>query len=106
MKKFSKVISLVLLVVVISSLFVPALAEGWQTRYGTENLSTSSGTAVHVKNLQIDLNKYFRFRALTEDGVFGKNTKSYVIQFQRKMGITADGIVGSATKSALWNALY
>lgn len=35
------------------------------------------------------------------DGVFGQDTYSAVVRFQRKNGLTADGVVGSATAAAM-----
>ncbi len=40
--------------------------------------------------------------AVSQDGIFGKDTKDAVTAFQNMMQLTPDGIVGSLT----WNALY
>jgi peptidoglycan hydrolase-like protein with peptidoglycan-binding domain len=42
---------------------------------------------------------------LRDDGIFGKETRKRVIQFQKDSGLTQDGIVGNDTKGAIGRAL-
>ena len=37
----------------------------------------------------------------TADGVYGNNTRSAVLRYQRRNGLSADGIAGNATRSAI-----
>ncbi len=39
---------------------------------------------------------------VTQDGVFGPNTRNAVVEFQKTFGLTRDGVVGPAT----WSKLY
>lgn len=52
-----------------------------------------------VKALQAALNR--AGWKLTQDGIFGENTKVAVIAFQAKMGLTRDGICGPKTWAKL-----
>ncbi|MBD2200872.1 MULTISPECIES: peptidoglycan-binding protein [Calothrix] len=52
-----------------------------------------------VKALQSLLN--YRGAGLTVDGVFGANTETRVLEFQRAVELLADGIVGTKTWSAI-----
>lgn len=52
-----------------------------------------------VKALQTLLN--YRGAGLTTDGIFGANTETRVIEFQRAVQTTVDGIVGTRTWGAL-----
>ena len=40
--------------------------------------------------------------SLTVDGIFGPETHSATVEFQKSMGITADGIVGQQTLQAMF----
>ena len=42
------------------------------------------------------------FLELTDDGIFGKNTQTKLIAYQKGAKLTADGVAGSAT----WGAIY
>lgn len=54
----------------------------------------------NVKEVQKLLNQHGY--ALAEDSIWGPNTYSAVVNFQKSHGLVADGIVGYNT----WNALY
>src|SRR6185503_19538773 len=69
----------------------------------------SSGTAVR-RLQQFLLNvfpayrnsvRYMPGRPLTVDGVFGRQTETWVKEFQRRTGLSQDGVVGKATHSKL-----
>jgi N-acetyl-anhydromuramyl-L-alanine amidase AmpD len=48
--------------------------------------------------------RYLQYRlGIAADGVFGDNTRTQVVRFQRKNGLAADGIVGTLTWSKLIN---
>ena len=53
-----------------------------------------------VKKMQQKLKNWGYYKGAV-DGIFGAQTKSAVIYFQRKNGLTPDGIVGKKTLSAL-----
>lgn len=55
-----------------------------------------------VKSVQGSLNTALApSPGLTVDGIFGRNTRNAVINFQRRAGIGVDGIVGPITRSKL-----
>lgn len=100
MKNLVRFISTILLIALISSIAVPALASGWEERYGTKTLRANDGSnnPKYVKNLQSDLREALG-TPLVIDGKFGESTRKAVITFQRREGLTADGIVGNKTSS-------
>ena len=53
-----------------------------------------------VRTIQQKLKNWGYYKG-NVDGIFGSQTKSAVISFQKKNGLTADGIVGNATLRAL-----
>lgn len=69
-----------------------------------ETLSEGSRT-IPVKLLQRLLNKKGANPRVTEDGVFGPNTRSAVLAFQSRERIAQDGIVGANTWSRLGIAI-
>ena len=77
-------------------------AVNWQV---PGNLS-SGASGQSVRQLQFMLravSEYVnRIPPVTEDGIFGPQTRNAVFAFQRFAGLTPDGIVGPAT----WSALY
>ena len=105
MKNLVRFISTILLIAMISSIAVPALASGWEERYGTKTLRMKGSNDIkYVRNLQSDL-KATLGEPLAVDGIFGNATRNAVIKFQQREGLSADGVVGSKTKQALWNAV-
>jgi hypothetical protein len=62
---------------------------------------TNSG----VKALQTALNKCYAARLVT-DGVYGKRTRSWVIEVQRREGLLKDGEFGSQTLSYMYWPMY
>ncbi|MDP4147348.1 MAG: peptidoglycan-binding protein, partial [Bacillota bacterium] len=59
---------------------------------------------IAISDLQSALTK-LGYDTYGVDGVFGQNTKSAVIAFQRDNGLTQDGIVGNQTKDAISAAI-
>ena len=53
-----------------------------------------------VKTIQTKLKRWGYYNG-SVDGIFGTQTKTAVMYFQRKNGLTVDGIVGSATAKAM-----
>jgi len=72
---------------------ITVMVEIRQLQYGSKGAD--------VRSLQTLLNEKAASRHLVVDGDFGNNTKSVVMDFQRKKGLAVDGIVGRNT----WNAL-
>lgn len=62
----------------------------------------SRGTA--VTTLQKNLTS-LGYDTKGADGIFGNNTKTAVLEFQKAYGLTADGIVGTATQNQINTAL-
>lgn len=77
-------------------------AVNWQT---PQNLS-SGASGQSVRQLQFMLRVLAEYindiPPVAEDGIFGRQTRSAVVAFQRFADLTQDGIVGPAT----WSALY
>ena len=78
--------------------------EPWQERYSKNTLKRGQ-SSTYVKNMQTDLNKV-GYSCGTPDGIFGSNTETAVINFQKANKLTADGEVGSGTKPVLYNASH
>ena len=102
MKNTKKILALALVIVSVFAIALPALAEAWTSRYGSE-VDRNSGTNNQVMAVQTDLNKYFGYQRLTVDGYFGDNTEDAVKDFQRAYGLTADGVVGPKTMAKLYD---
>lgn len=56
-----------------------------------------------VEELQRDLQRVLDMD-IGADGIFGKDTRAAVMEFQRRSGLTVDGVVGPATLKALAKA--
>lgn len=84
--------SLLLFGVMAAAIFPAATAVSETVKQGS-----SGATVKQVQQKLKDLGYYNG----AVDGVFGENTKSAVIKFQKAKGLTADGVAGSATLSAL-----
>jgi hypothetical protein len=79
--------------------YVNDLENNWQTKPAfkiTQTLKLGM-KGEQVKELQ-------RILGISQDGIFGKNTLSAVIAFQKKNGLTPDGIVGKNTINKLYGA--
>jgi hypothetical protein len=53
-----------------------------------------------VRRLQQSLNWCYGYH-LTEDGIFGPNTRNALVGMQRRVGTSADGIYGPNTRAAM-----
>ncbi|SHG86363.1 Putative peptidoglycan binding domain-containing protein [Thermosyntropha lipolytica DSM 11003] len=67
--------------------------------YGLDNLRLGS-RGTYVQNLQRDLT-FLGYDTKGVDGIFGSNTYSAVVRFQRDHNLYPDGIVGRQTKEVL-----
>ena len=63
--------------------------------------STGSDVLKMQRYLNIISNVYTSIRKLAEDSIFGNNTRSAVVSFQRIFSLAADGIIGENT----WNKI-
>ena len=63
--------------------------------------SPSVGSNTYYAWVQKVLNGLFPDANIAVDGIFGKQTRSYVALFQQIVGVNADGIVGAETDSWL-----
>lgn len=102
MKGVVRLLAMTVLIVMVSAVVVPVIAESWQTRYGPGTLEEDD-VGPYVKNLQTDLKRAQCFTAVT--GTFDADTVNAVKRFQAQKGLTVDGKAGPATKSALWNTI-
>ncbi|MFI1172322.1 peptidoglycan-binding protein [Streptomyces melanogenes] len=67
-----------------------------QAKPGVANIGTGSGNKAGIKCVQRAFNAYAGTK-LTVDGVYGKNTKDAVVNFQRFWHLPVDGVVGPNT---------
>lgn len=101
MKKFVKIIALALILVSVGigvSVTLSPQTNNVQTVYALTLKQGSRGE--QVKTMQKKLKNWGYYNGAV-DGIFGKQTKTAVIRFQKNNGLTADGIVGAKTLSAL-----
>lgn len=97
-KKVSfKVCTLLLLTLFIFGGFSTLMAA--DSKYGNDNLRLGS-KGTYVQNLQRDLT-FLGYDTKGMDGIFGSNTYSAVIRFQKDNNLTSDGIAGRQTKEML-----
>ncbi|MGI6635418.1 MAG: hypothetical protein ACOX7B_09635 [Christensenellales bacterium] len=88
----------------------------WETRYGTINYKNPSPKNELFKNVQADLNTFFKRNnlegyavyPLTIDGVMGNASEVAVMVFQQKAlnDTDPDGIVGPIVKSNLYRIIH
>lgn len=100
-KGISKVLLLpILLALVVAFVSQPQSASAHHSNSFSGFPTVKSGsTGNYVKFLQASLD--LRYSPGPIDGIFGSQTRSAVIAYQKSKGITADGIVGPNT----WNKL-
>lgn len=87
MKKYGKIITVAVLIVLCCGITVSALS-----KIGSQS--------EEVRSIQQALKDKGYFNS-NVDGIFGTKTKNAVISFQKDNGLTADGVVGSQTLKAL-----
>lgn len=85
MKKIKVLISVILAISLIVTLFISVSA---LSKYGSRG--------AEVKEIQTRLKKWGFYNGKV-DGIYGTATKNAVIKFQKKYGLTADGIAGKKT---------
>lgn len=99
MKNMKKILALALVVMSVMAIALPAMAAGWESRYGPGELNSNSnyaGVHRHVRNLQKDLIKLgYDLGPDGADGYYGSYTKAAVRAFQRNNGLSVDGITVS-----------
>lgn len=105
MKGVVRLLAMTVLIVMVSAVVVPVLAESWDTWYGTGDISVDANIAPkYVQRVQRDLCTAGFSTPVT--GVYNGDTAADVRDFQSACGLTANGIVNAATKRALWNASH
>ena len=99
MKKstLKQILCTILAMAILASLLIVPAGAATVLRYGSRGND--------VKTLQTMLNE-ITDADLKVDGIFGKDTRTAVRQFQREYGLTVDGVVGRNTWAALEDALY
>ena len=103
MKGVVRLLAMTVLIVMVSAIVVPVLAESWQTRYGSNDIVLNT-TGTCVSNIQSDLKKLGYSIVVTS--TYNSETITVVKKFQRANGLTASGVFNDSTKIALWNILY
>ena len=99
MKKRIRIIALMFLVLAVGVCFQTfSSVQHVETVYAAVLKQGNTGT--NVKTMQTKL-KNWGYYAGAVDGIFGPQTKSAVIYFQKRNGLVADGIVGPKTLAAL-----
>lgn len=95
----SSIVSVIVLAMMITAcLVVPA-----DGAYGPDSLSRGD-RSTYVSQLQTDLTR-LGYSTFGVDGIFGNNTYSALLAFQKSQGIEADGIAGPVTKSRVQSLL-
>ncbi len=84
----------------VQSPYLSSSMPAWWTRYGDPNMSAATST--NLKHFQHDLNTALNLN-ISEDGVWGTQTRNAVKQLQQSVGITVDGIAGTYTKFWTYN---
>ncbi len=103
MKKRIKIFSLILAVMAVGvCAFTTFHASAPEIAYAL--VLKQGNTGANVKTLQQKLKNWGYYKGKV-DGIFGSQTKSAVIYFQKKNGLTPDGIVGAKTLKALGMSL-
>ena len=88
--KFIFILSSVIILIIIGSLFVTSVYG--VSRYGSKG--------EEVKQIQTKLKSWGYYNGEV-DGIFGSNTQAAVKKFQQKNGLNVDGVVGEKTLTAL-----
>lgn len=102
--KFRKMILLVIVAMLLSSLYLyKELSNHTAEATFSSAVIKHGSTGSDVKELQGRL-KYLGFYNGSVDGIFGSRTKNAVTWFQWEFGLTSDGVVGSKTKEKLVKA--
>lgn len=92
----------------------PTQGNIWLDRYGAAIYKSGSNARL-FKNIQHDLNQYFRYVKnvtnyswfpLSVDGICGDKSVSAIKEFQKLEGLTVDGIVGDNTKDRLMSRTW
>lgn len=105
MKGVVRLLAMTVLIVMVSAVALPVLAESWDTWYGTNNISVGANIdSTYIRRVQNDLCTAGFSTPVT--GVYSRDTAADVRDFQSACGLTANGIVNAATKRALWNASH
>lgn len=101
MKRLTKIIALVLLIVTVGvavGVTVPIARADVPVVYAQVIKQGNTGNT--VRTIQRKLKNWGYYKGAV-DGIFGSKTKEAVKYFQRKNGLAVDGIVGKKTLSAL-----
>lgn len=88
-----------ILFILLVNLLVIAVVSNWSDQ-AVETLSKVGSRGSEVTQIQTKLKSQGLYSGKI-DGVFGTQTKTSVIAFQKKKGLKADGIAGTKTLSAL-----
>ena len=81
------------------------LSEGGDTPMPSERTIRQGDRGEDVRKMQeILMGLGYNVGSTGADGIFGKNTKAAVVEFQKKNGLTADGICGPRTWGKLLEA--
>lgn len=86
----------VLIVVLNAMIIFCAVYPDINEPYSTQTLSQYGSRGSEVRQIQTKLKELGYYKG-SIDGIFGRQTKSAVIAFQKNCGLTADGIAGPKT---------
>ena len=101
MKKWFKITALILLSAVTLSVGTAFTVNAYQVELmPTTAIVNAKSSSSDIKLVQKKLKNWGYYKGVV-DGIYGKQTKSAVILFQKRNGLVADGIVGNKTLSAM-----
>ncbi len=86
-----------ILIVVLVNIIIIGLVSFYSQVFALSKIGSQGDEVRNIQTKLIELG----FLSDEADGVFGSNTRSAVINFQKSQGLTADGIAGDATLKAL-----